>query len=89
MATVSVTFARFSASNGGESMSCPSPQSFADAESKLIAAVVRMRATMPAGSTAAEVHAALVADGARLSAHFATMFDAATRDAALPSSKES
>ena len=32
--------------------------------------------------------AALVADGARLSAHFATMFDAATRDAALPSSKE-
>ena len=31
---------------------------------------------------------ALVADGARLSAHFATMFDAATRDAALPSSKE-
>ena len=28
---------------------------------------------------------ALVADGARLSAHFATMFDAATRDAALPS----
>ena len=31
---------------------------------------------------------ALVADGARLSAHFATMFDAATRDAALPNSKE-
>ena len=31
---------------------------------------------------------ALVADGARLSAHFATMFDAATRDAALPSSSK-